>query len=194
MRAEGGVITAAVVLAAGASTRLGQPKQLVRIGSETLLERAVRTAEAAGLAPVIVVLGSGAKRVAEECDLRRAWVVVNAAWAEGMGSSVRAGIELAGSFPEVAGAVVMTCDMPGVTAEHLRVLTAVSDEVVASTYGGRRGVPAYFPRAAFTELLRLRGDAGARELLRQARVSELVGGEMDVDTVADLQRLDVQSE
>ena len=180
--------TAALVLAAGASTRLGRPKQLVRVAGETLLERAVRVAGEAGCEPIVVVLGAGAKAVAEACDLRRAWVVVNAAWSEGMGSSIRAGVELVQGFAEVDGVVVMTCDMPGVPPAHLRALGAEPEITVASTYEGRRGVPAYFPRAAFAPLLQLKGDAGARELLRQARVLELADGEMDVDTVADVER------
>ena len=73
------------------------------------------------------------------------------------------------------------------TAEHLRLLMA-SGEVAASGYAGRRGVPAYFPQSAFAELKKLSGDAGARELLREARVVELEHGELDVDTPEDLAR------
>ena len=181
--------TAALVLAAGASRRLGRPKQLVRLHGETLLDRAVRVGGEAGLTPVVVVLGAAAKLVAEGCDLRSAWVVVNAGWADGMGSSIKAGMELVREFSEVDGVVVMTCDMPGVAAEHLRQLAAEPDVVMASAYDGRRGVPAYFPRAAFAELLGLSGDAGARQMLRTAQVVELVGGEVDVDTMADVERL-----
>ena len=180
---------AALILAAGASTRLGEPKQLVQISGETLLDRALRLAADAGCEPVVVVLGAHAKQIEAVCDLRRAWVVVHAGWVEGMGSSLRAGMELVQGFAEVSGVVVLTCDMPKVTAEHLRGLGAEPGEAAASEYAGRRGVPAYFPRALFAELLGLQGDAGARELLRTARGVELVGGEMDVDTVADLERL-----
>ncbi len=182
-------MTAALVLAAGASTRLGEPKQLVRLQGETLLERAVRVAGEAGLTPIAVVLGAAAKRVAEESDLRSAWVVVHAGWTEGMGSSIRAGMELVQGFQECDGVIVMTSDMPKVTAAHLRHLSERPEEVVASLYAGRRGVPAYFPRAQFAALLGLRGDAGARELLLEARAVELAGGDMDVDTAADLERL-----
>ena len=147
-----------VVLAAGASRRLGEAKQLVEVGGERLLERAVRVALEAKLGPVVVVLGSEAGRVAEECDLRRAWVVVHSGWAEGMGSSVRAGVDLVRGMPEVEGVLVMTCDMPEVGAEHLRGL--VGDEVVGSGYGGGVGVPAYFPRGEFPALMELRGMRG----------------------------------
>ena len=198
---------AVVVLAAGASRRLGEAKQLVEVGGERLLERAVRVAVEAALGPVVVVLGAAAERVAGECDLRRAWVVVNSGWEEGMASSVRAGVELVAGMPEIGGVVLMTCDMPEVMAGHLRALLGTSDlggsdaahdgattatlrggTVVGSGYGGRLGVPAYFPREEFRALMALRGDAGARELLRGARHVELAGGEVDVDTVEDLAR------
>lgn len=174
-------MTAAVILAAGASTRLGEPKQLVRLGGETLLERAVRVAREAGCEPVVVVLGAEAERVLAACDLRDARVVRNEQWREGMASSVHAGVAAADGAD---GVVLMTCDQPAVTAEHLRALM-VSGAVTASAYSGRRGVPAYFPASSFPELMRLTGDAGARELLREASVIDLAGGELDVDTEAD---------
>jgi CTP:molybdopterin cytidylyltransferase MocA len=78
--------------------------------------------------------------------------------------------------------------MPAVSAEHLRELMRVRD-LAASVYAGRCGVPAYFPSTMFGELLKLRGDAGARELLKQARPVELADGELDVDTAEDLKRM-----
>jgi molybdenum cofactor cytidylyltransferase len=177
-------VNAAVVLAAGASTRLGEPKQLVRLGGETLLERAVRTACDAGCSPVVVVLGASAEQIVERCDLSGAVVVVNELWAEGMGSSVRLGVA---AVRDADGVVLMACDQPAVTASHLRALMA-SGGVTASVYAGRKGVPAYFPAAAFAHLLDLRADSGARDLLRGVAGVELPGGEVDVDTVDDLGR------
>jgi CTP:molybdopterin cytidylyltransferase MocA len=173
---------AAVVLAAGASTRLGEPKQLVIVGGEGLLERAVRVAREAGCAPVVVVLGATAGEIRAACDLGDALVVVNGRWREGMGPSVRVGV---GAVGDVEGVVVMTCDQPVVTAEHLLALMATG-EVAASGYAGRCGVPAYFPAGMFGALMELKGDAGARELLRETRVVELAGGELDVDTAEGL--------
>jgi CTP:molybdopterin cytidylyltransferase MocA len=86
---------------------------------------------------------------------------------------------------EADGVVLMACDQPAVTAEHLRSLMK-SGEATASAYAGRRGVPAYLPSAAFAQLMDLRGDAGARELLHEATAVELVGGELDIDTAEDL--------
>jgi molybdenum cofactor cytidylyltransferase len=173
----------AIVLAAGASKRLGEPKQLVRLGRETLLGRAVRMAREAGCSPVVVVLGASARVIQAGCELGDAVVVVNEDWTEGMGSSVRVGVR---ALTDVDGCVVLTCDMPAVTAAHLRELMA-SGEVTASAYAGRRGVPAYFPAGSFASLMKLRGDAGARELLRAAQSVELAGGELDVDMPTDLE-------
>jgi molybdenum cofactor cytidylyltransferase len=170
-----------VILAAGASSRLGEPKQLARLGRERLLDRAVRVAGKAGCGPIVVVLGAVAERIQAECGLAVCRVVINPAWADGMATSLGAGVAaLDGS---VEGAVVMTCDQPAVTAEHLQRLAAASaGSPVASSYAGRRGAPAYFPASWFTHLSGLRGDAGARELLASAPAVELSGGDLDVDT------------
>jgi CTP:molybdopterin cytidylyltransferase MocA len=179
-------MTAAVVLAAGASTRLGEPKQLVTIAGETLLERAVRTAREAGCDPVVVVLGADAERIQIQCDLSDAVVAINDEWSEGMAASIRVGVRTLGAVAKNAGGVVlMTCDQPAVTAAHLRALMKTG-EAMASAYAGRRGVPAYFPKTAFAQLMELRGDMGARELLREAAEVELSHGELDVDTAEDL--------
>jgi CTP:molybdopterin cytidylyltransferase MocA len=175
---------AAVVLAAGASTRLGEAKQLVRLGAENLLERSVRVARDAGCSPVVVVLGASAALIQAECRLDDATIVVNHDWAAGMGSSIAAGVR---TLRDVDGCVVMTCDMPAVSAGHLRGLMA-SGVLTASSYAGRRGVPAYFPAVTFPLLMELRGDVGARDLLHSARCVELAGGELDVDTETDLAR------
>ena len=174
----------AVVLAAGASTRLGEPKQLLMLGGETLLKRAVRVAREAGCSPVVVVLGASAASIQAVCDLGDAVIVMNEDWAEGMGSSVRVGV---GVLRDLDGCVVTTCDMPAVTAAHLQSLMA-KGEVTASFYAGRRGVPAYFPVSAFQSLMELHGDAGAKALLQLAPFVELAGGELDIDTAEDLER------
>jgi CTP:molybdopterin cytidylyltransferase MocA len=182
---------AAIVLAAGASTRLGQPKQLVEFFGERLLERAVRIAGEAGCQPVIVVLGASAQEIRKSLRAEPGngvAFVFNHAWAEGMASSIRAGV---GSLPpEVAGTVILTCDQPSVTPEHLKSLIDRDPEATtASAYAGRRGVPAYFPRSVFAELERIVGENGARSLLAGAATVALEGGEFDLDTPDDLRIL-----
>jgi CTP:molybdopterin cytidylyltransferase MocA len=177
---------AAVVLAAGASTRLGERKQLLKLAGETLLERAVRVARQAGCSPVVVVLGAAYEEILGRSQLGDAITVINTEWAEGMASSIRLGVRTLGFVAKDArGVVLMACDQPAVTAAHLCALMA-SGEVRASAYAGRRGVPAYFPASTFAELVQLRGDQGARELLRDANAIELPNGELDIDTAADM--------
>ncbi|HEX2917812.1 MAG TPA: NTP transferase domain-containing protein, partial [Edaphobacter sp.] len=101
---------AAVVLAAGASQRLGTPKQLVRIGGETLVERTVRICREAGCDPVVVVLGAAADQVRSACSLDDAMLVMNRHWQEGMASSIAQGVSALDV--NVDGCVITTCDMP----------------------------------------------------------------------------------
>ena len=174
---------AAVVLAAGASRRLGRAKQSVEIGGETLLERAVRVAVEARLEPVIVVVREEeVGKLLRGCD-----VVENALADEGMASSIRVGVARAEELG-VQGLVVMACDQVALRAEHLRALCGEVDRVTGSGYAGKVGIPAYFPAEKFSELMELRGDVGARELLLGAAVvvDESLG--LDVDTEADLAR------
>jgi molybdenum cofactor cytidylyltransferase len=179
---------AAVVLAAGASTRLGALKQLALLGEETLLERAVRVARAAGCSPVVVVLGAESVEVLGSSELGDVVRVTNDKWQEGMASSIRLGVRtLAFAAKDAEGVVLMTCDQPAVTAEHLRSLM-MRVEVTASRYAERNGVPAFFPKNFFDRLMRLKGDTGARELLAAAPSEELAGGELDVDTLEDLEQ------
>lgn len=182
---------AALILAAGASTRLGEPKQLLHLGSltggatsdERLLERAIRIAVEARCSPVVVVLGAYAGEILEACHMEGVAVVRNEGWAEGMGSSVRVG--MAAMPAEISGVVLMTCDQPAVTTEHLSSLIVLGDatgEAVGSAYAGRGGVPAFIPAGLFARLRALRGDEGARALITSARKVNLPGGELDVDT------------
>lgn len=181
-----GAKTAAIVLAAGASTRLGSPKQLVRLGPETLLERAVRIAREAACAPVVVVLGANAAAILAASSLGDAVVVINADWAEGMSASIACGI--AAVEGEVDNVILMACDQPAVTPAHLRTLQTTG-AMTASAYAGRRGIPAFFPAACFDDLLELHGDQGARALLKSAPCVELSGGEIDIDTIHDVAKL-----
>jgi len=177
------VTVAAVVLAAGASRRLGRAKQSVEIGGKTLLERAVRVAVEAGLEPVIVVV-----RDAEVGkSLRGCKLVVNELADEGMASSIRVGVARARELG-VVGVVVMACDQVALRPEHLRELCGEVDRVTGSGYAGKVGIPAYFPKENFGELMELRGDVGARELLRGAAAIIDEGLGLDVDTEADFQR------
>ena len=181
------VSVAGVVLAAGFSRRLGRPKQTVAIGGETLIERSVRVAQAAGLDPILVVVNAQAA-FSERIRAEGCAVVLNGEAAEGLASSIRAGVHALQAVPGLQGAVLMTCDQIGTTPSHLRGLYGEPNRITGSRYGGKNGVPAYFPYASFPELLALRGDTGARDLLRTAHAIEAQELALDLDTEEDVLR------
>jgi molybdenum cofactor cytidylyltransferase len=184
-----------VVLAAGSSSRLGRPKQLLRHEGSTLVRRTAEAAVAAGLAPVVAVLGAHPEAVGAELAGLPVHPVLNPDWAEGMGLSLRVGLRALP--PEVDAALVVLCDQLRVDAAHLRALVdtfaRTRAPIVASGYAGARGVPALFSRALFAELEALAPGEGARRIISRepARVQEvaLAGGDEDIDTAADLARL-----
>jgi molybdenum cofactor cytidylyltransferase len=186
---------AAVVLAAGASRRLGRPKQLVSVEGESLLRRAAGAALEAGCRPVVVVLGREAERMRREIEGLAVEVVVNDEWSEGVGASVRTGVGVVEErAPQVRSVVLVACDQPALTADVLRRLCSAWDGspggLVACAYAGTVGVPALFGRERFAELRALAGDRGAKIVLarhpeRVARVDWPVGAK-DVDHPEDL--------
>jgi len=188
----------AILLAAGASRRLGQPKQLVRIGGETLLARTIRVVSEAGANPVLVVLGANRESIAEDVDLSQVRAVVNRDWELGIASSIRAGTNaLQHLEPKVQAAMILVCDQPELNAEHLKRLIGSFEQageplIVASRYAGVAGIPTIFPASQFAKLLALEGDAGARFLLRNPDCPMIAidfeGGEADIDTPEDLAR------
>lgn len=183
-------VPAALVLAAGASRRLGFPKQLVQVHGEPLLRRTARLAVESGCHPVTVVLGAHAAPCRDTLRGLPVGIFMNPAWEEGMASSLRAGLA---ALPADASAVLLlACDQPALDLPHLaRLLHAHRqhpDAVIASAYADTRGVPALFPSTHFQRLAQLQGDQGARGLLQGSEVVEVLfpRGEWDVDQVEDL--------
>ena len=162
-----------VVLAAGASRRLGRPKQLLPWEGSTLLEHAVRTATGAALGPVLVVLGHEAERCRDALGGLLVTLVVHERWEEGIGSSIGAGVRAAAARAVCRSLILMTCDQPGVSAGHLAALAAAwrssGADAVGSAYAGILGTPALFGRALFTALESLTADRGAKDLLDPGR-------------------------
>jgi len=195
---------AAVILAAGGSTRFGQPKQLLDWGGVPLLAHVADVAISSGLAPVIVVLGCQAEAIHAALDTavnRRCWravqAVVNWRWEEGLSSSVQVG--LAALPPETQAAVFLQCDQPLVTTDLLRALVARFEEtnapIVHPTHAGQRGTPTLFARRLFPELAAVSGDEGGRSLIirytKKVATVEVADPDVlaDVDTLADYERL-----
>ena len=188
---------ACILLAAGASRRLGTPKQLLRLRGETLLRRTVRLAHESGFGPVCVVLGSGAETLRLELGDSRCEWIENQSWQQGMSSSLRTGLQhLLTTTPALRHLLVLVCDQPELSSEILRELRTASverpDSIIASAYAGRLGVPAIFPSAFFAMLTRIEGDSGARSVIEHAceqTISiDFPKGAVDVDTMDDAQR------
>lgn len=170
---------AGVILAAGASRRLGEPKQLLDCDGEPLVRVIARRVRAATDATCVVVgaVDLSAALAGLEVDL-----VPCATWSEGMAASLRAGVEWA--RPHEA-AIVAACDQPDLDADHVRALIEVyrrTGGVVASRYANTAGVPALFPATMFEQLTAIEGDRGARALLGNAHVIDWPAGARDLDT------------
>jgi molybdenum cofactor cytidylyltransferase len=182
-----------VLLAAGNSSRMGKPKQLLAYRGTTLLRHAALTAIATGFAPVVVVLGAEGERCRAEIADLPVHPVVNTDWEKGMGTSIRAGIaELVRVAPETGAALIMLHDQPLISAAKLQKLAGAwkpGSCAVASAYGGTIGVPALFARELFGELTALSGHQGARRVLEahRERVIEMEMPEAlhDIDTPED---------
>lgn len=184
-----------ILLAAGASTRLGQPKQLARYKGQTLLRRAAATAISSRCRPVVVVLGAQAERMQPELDGLAVSVIVNPEWQSGMASSLQTGLQ---ALEEGAsGVAVILCDQPLLTVETLDALVdaweAADAPLAACEYAGALGVPAVFGRQLFPELAALSGAEGAKKVIvRHAALAARVafpGGAWDIDRPQDLKRL-----
>jgi molybdenum cofactor cytidylyltransferase len=191
MRNVGGI-----VLAAGGSARFGQAKQLLSFQGESLVRRAVRAAADAGCVGVTVVVGEF--RIAMELRETPGVLVENSAWARGLGTSIRCGVDhLLTSRPELDAVIVLACDQPFVDGKIITSLIAQWENsgkpIVASSYAGTLGIPALFDRACFESLLALPDNSGAKALIesRSAEVAqvEFEQGAIDIDTPSDFEGL-----
>lgn len=188
-----------LLLAAGSSTRMGTPKQLLTYKGLSLLRRTAQEGLLVKPETMLVVLGAEEKRIKEEIkDLEVDWVL-NEQYEEGMASSIRRGLQSILERNAVLQRVmIMVCDQPHVNAGHLASLLLASFrssdvKIVASEYKNTKGVPALFDKSLFPELLQLNGDVGARFLMEKYK-EETVGvpfplGAVDVDTIEDYQEL-----
>lgn len=199
----------ALVLAAGESSRLGTPKQLLAgADGRPLVSNVVHALHAAGCDPIVVVIGAYADEIALALieDVTTVHLVPNRAWREGMGSSIRAGIaamSVHGMMQDVSGVLIAACDMPTADGAHFASLREAfiasnADRAsvrVASEYAARDesksttlGIPAVLPRHDWPQLLTLAGDRGAKGLLESngTLTVPLQHGSFDLDTPADV--------
>jgi molybdenum cofactor cytidylyltransferase len=186
------------ILAAGASTRMGFPKQLLEFDGKPLLVHTVEAALASAAWPVVVVLGAHAEKIRPVLARFPVLVTESPAWSEGMAASIRAGVTTLQQFSRhLDAAVIALCDQPAFSAATIAQLVAVQQatgrSIVAARYAARHGAPALFLREHFSTLTALTGEEGARALLNDdpAGVAsvELPELALDLDTPADVTAL-----
>jgi len=192
--------TGLIVLAAGASTRMGEAKQLLRVGGLPMISRTIEAALASPVWPIVVVLGASASEIKPAIARYPILIAENATWIEGMASSLRAGLATLQSFSRTVDAVLVAlCDQPGFSSETIDALLAArrmsSRSIVAARYSARLGAPALFGRAYFAALAALSGDEGARQVIASAAARDEVEAvdlpslALDLDTPADYARV-----
>lgn len=188
---------AAVILAAGASTRLGSPKQLLSYKGTTLIEHSIDVALKSGCFPVIVVLGAYKEKIQPLIEKYSVEVVENELWSQGMGSSIKAGIKALSDSKDIKACLIMLCDQPLVSViSNKRIIGAYlsgKSSIITSLYENSLGVPALFDKSYFNELVSLKDNEGAKKLFAKYKTAleqiDFPEGAIDIDTVEDYKKL-----
>ena len=187
-----------ILLAAGQSARLGKPKQLLNYKGKTLLAHSLQIAIETQLQPIVTVLGANLDTLKQSIEPTNTNIVINQEWSEGMASSIRCGIEeLLKIAPSIAGVIILVCDQPYVTAKLLTDLVEKHEDsskpIIASRYNNNIGTPALFDKTIFALLLSLKGDSGAKKIMKSnpdwVETVNFPFGEIDIDTSLDYELL-----
>lgn len=188
-----------VILAAGSSSRLGKPKQLLLYNDKSLLQHSIDAAINSNGNSVIVVLGANEDLISKEINKTGAHIITNKEWEEGMASSVRTGLDtLFKISPTTDGVIFMVCDQPYISSSLLNDLISTQQKtkkpIITSSYGETIGPPALFHKSLFNELMQLKGDAGARKIIQQHSYEVatvlFTNGKIDIDTKEDYEALE----
>jgi len=190
--------TGAIILAAGRSSRLGSPKQLLQFHHKTLLQHTIDAFKVVGAKPLIVVIGGHADAVSASIEQEGIVLEYNPHWEQGIASGIVAGLETMNArYKEIKQVILAVCDQPYVSASLFEQLFSTqhssSKNIVASAYKDTLGTPVLFTQKYFDLLLGLKGDEGAKKILRAfledvAQV-DFPLGHIDIDTVADYEGL-----
>jgi molybdenum cofactor cytidylyltransferase len=186
-----------IILAAGASTRMGKPKQLLPYQGRSLLRHITEVAIASKNQPIVVVLGANAESIKPEICQLPVQIVENLQWASGMSSSIQAGVNALGQ--NVEAVVITLCDQPFVSPEVINQLVEAyrltNKAIVACEYAGTLGVPALFHHTFFSQLMTLKQGEGAKQIIKKY-INEVTSipflqGKIDIDTPDDYEQLQI---
>jgi molybdenum cofactor cytidylyltransferase len=189
---------AILILAAGQSSRLGSPKQLLEYHGTSLIRTVAQTALNSEIGSVTIVLGANADKIRNELEIPDLSLIENSDWQEGMASSIRAGVKaITDQQPDTDGIMILVCDQPHLEEDILKQLLQVQRDtglpVAASVYEGKTGTPAIFHKSFFPQLMELKGDTGARKLFSeysdQVALVPFEKGIIDIDTKEDYDKL-----
>ncbi len=189
---------AVIILAAGASRRMGKPKQLLPYRGQTLLSYVTKCVLASSCSPVLVIVGANADKIEPEINQLPVQIVKNTEWNQGISSSILCGIAyLKERFSNIKAVVFVTGDQPFISAEIIErlinVYKSTNKPIIASQYGKTIGIPTLFARSFFSELMQLEGDWGAKKIIQKyperLTTIDFPQGEIDLDTIEDYQKL-----
>ena len=189
-----------IILAAGASRRMGQPKQLLPYRGQTLLSYVIQCSLTASCSAVIVVLGANADEIEPSIERFPVKIIRNSDWSQGIGSSIRYGVEYTREqsfdFSNINGMIFLVCDQPLISTRVIEQLIGCYDKqnqsIIACCYNQTIGTPALFDRSFYSELVKLKGDQGAKKIILKYRdqvtTIRFPDGEIDLDTFAEYQQ------
>jgi molybdenum cofactor cytidylyltransferase len=190
--------TGIIILAAGGSSRFGNIKQLLPFNGKTLLQHVIDEATKAGVKPIVVITGANATKVSASIANSKVNILVNENWQEGMASGIVAGVHSIVSLNEsIKKIIIAVCDQPFVTSALFEQLDQMQNKsgksIVACTYADTIGTPALFATKYFDQLLSLKGDEGAKKILKSnsedVATVDFPKGEIDIDTQKDYENL-----
>ena len=191
-------MTGIIILAAGNSSRLGQPKQLLQYKDATLLQHIISEASAIQDTIMVVVTGANPEEIENEIDSSKVKIAFNKDWESGMSSSIRTGLnELLKIHPEIQKCIFAVCDQPFVSHSIFESLIteyhATGKGIVASSYAQTVGTPVLFDKKYFDELLNLEGQEGAKKVITRfldnTASIPFEKGYIDIDTEEDYNKL-----
>jgi molybdenum cofactor cytidylyltransferase len=188
--------TGVILLAAGSSSRLGRPKQLINYQGKTLIQHSIEAAKHSAADDLVVVLGCNSEQIQRGIESKEVPVLFHAHWEEGMSSSMQCGLQYLIETSRVDQVLLMLCDQPYVSQELLDQLMfekkASVKGIVACSYAGTVGVPALFDQFYFPELLALKGTEGAKKMILNHQADTFLIdfplGAIDLDTEEDVQK------